>query len=159
MGYKDRIRDYLLTAEVGDITPYRGKLDPEFKAKWVAALRQGDRQQGVCVLKYKSSVDEGVFYCCLGVACEVASIPAAEKDNGAIDFDGSTYALSTGVQDRLGLSDTGGFRTTVLNSDIHGPDPRGEVYGSSRFSSSLAAMNDEYGFTFPMIADFIEKHF
>jgi hypothetical protein len=38
------------------------KLDPEFKAKWVAALRSGEYKQGFCLLHSRGR------YCCLGVA-------------------------------------------------------------------------------------------
>lgn len=41
------------------------KLDPEFKAKWVAALRGGKYEQGT------SYLHEAGRYCCLGVACVV----------------------------------------------------------------------------------------
>lgn len=41
------------------------KLDPEFKAKWIAALRSGEYKQGTVHL-YNESNDS---YCCLGVAC------------------------------------------------------------------------------------------
>lgn len=40
------------------------KLDPEFKAKWLAALRSGEYKQGRFEL-YKAMTDR---YCCLGVA-------------------------------------------------------------------------------------------
>jgi hypothetical protein len=41
------------------------RLDPEFKAKWVAALRSGEYQQ--CTGKLRS--DQG--FCCLGVALDL----------------------------------------------------------------------------------------
>lgn len=40
-------------------------MNPEVKAKWVAALRSGEFQQGKNALKS----EEG--YCCLGVLCEL----------------------------------------------------------------------------------------
>ncbi len=43
------------------------KLDPEFKAKWVAALRSGEYPQGKGCLKNEDG------YCCLGVAYKVAT--------------------------------------------------------------------------------------
>lgn len=41
------------------------KLPPEFKAKWVQALRSGKYKQ--C----RETLFDGVGYCCLGVACKI----------------------------------------------------------------------------------------
>jgi hypothetical protein len=57
------------------------KLDPEFKAKWIAALRSGVYKQGDGKLY---SIRNGT-YCCLGVACVVAGhtdIPSVRTDYG-----------------------------------------------------------------------------
>lgn len=48
------------------------KLDPEFKAKWVAALRSGEYRQG------KGWLHNNGTYCCLGVACKVVGIPNSD---------------------------------------------------------------------------------
>lgn len=48
------------------------KLDPEFKAKWVAALRSGEYQQETKVL-CNGKKDEPK-YCCLGVAGAISGI-------------------------------------------------------------------------------------
>lgn len=45
------------------------KLDPEFKKKWVEALRSGGYKKGTQHL-YNASHNS---YCCLGVACYLAS--------------------------------------------------------------------------------------
>ena len=54
------------------------KLDPDFKQKWVKALRSGEYKQGNGNL-YKS--DENCF-CCLGVACLIAG-----ESLDALDFE------------------------------------------------------------------------
>lgn len=41
----------------------------DIKAKWVAALRSGDFEQGMEVLRTVYS--SGCSYCCLGVLCEI----------------------------------------------------------------------------------------
>jgi hypothetical protein len=46
------------------------KLDPEFKAKWIAALRSGEYKQGEMSLCRETP--EGKEYCCLGVGYRVA---------------------------------------------------------------------------------------
>lgn len=46
------------------------KLDPEFKAKWIAALRSGEYKQGKFYLEHNGG------YCCLGVACKIAGAEA-----------------------------------------------------------------------------------
>lgn len=44
------------------------KLEPQFKAKWVAALRSGEYKQGT------NSLHKNGAYCCLGVACLLSGI-------------------------------------------------------------------------------------
>lgn len=44
-------------------------MNPEIKARWVAALRSGDYKQGEGTLR---RVDGTVTHCCLGVLCELA---------------------------------------------------------------------------------------
>jgi hypothetical protein len=50
------------------------KLDPEFKAKWVAALRSGEYKQGSGTM-YNPDAD---CFCCLGVAGVVCGVPLHE---------------------------------------------------------------------------------
>ena len=51
-------------------------MTPEFKAKWVAALRSGKYQQG------RDALRTGDMFCCLGVACDLIDPDAWERDNG-----------------------------------------------------------------------------
>lgn len=51
-------------------------MNPEVKAKWVAALRSGKYQQASGTLN-----DEGRF-CCLGVLCEISGLGAWGEHNG-----------------------------------------------------------------------------
>lgn len=44
-------------------------MNPELKAKWIAALRSGDYKQGRGVLR---SPDES--FCCLGVLCDISGM-------------------------------------------------------------------------------------
>lgn len=65
-------------------------LDPEFKAKWVAALRSGEYQQGR--LHLHPSKDT---YCCLAVACIVDGIEPPTMNSG-----GSTDRSYAHLQER-----------------------------------------------------------
>jgi hypothetical protein len=55
-------------------------MNPEVKAKWVAALRSGEYEQGVEALK------AGDAFCCLGVLCDLY----AKQHN--VPFDRDLYA-------------------------------------------------------------------
>lgn len=43
----------------------RTRMDPEVKAKWVAALRSGEYAQGI------GQLHQGGSFCCLGVLCDL----------------------------------------------------------------------------------------
>lgn len=47
-------------------------MNPEIKAKWVAALRSGKYQQGTGYLKRREANSAEYQHCCLGVLCELA---------------------------------------------------------------------------------------
>lgn len=67
------------------------KIDPEFKAKWIAALRSGKYIQGQ---KYLQA--DGKF-CCLGVACDVID------SNGWKNTAGWTAVIPSETAARLNL--------------------------------------------------------
>jgi hypothetical protein len=48
------------------------KLPPDFKAKWIAALRSGEYKQG------KDKLHHDGRFCCLGVGCVVAGIEVSQ---------------------------------------------------------------------------------
>ncbi len=61
------------------------KLEPEFKAKWIAALRSGEYKQGMNWLLKEDK------YCCLGVAGAICNISTNTLEShstlsGSIDF-------------------------------------------------------------------------
>jgi hypothetical protein len=62
-----------------------GKLDPAFKAKWVAALRSGDYQQGTGNLDYMGK------FCCLGVACRLTDIPTRSSSDAPLAMTSADY--------------------------------------------------------------------
>lgn len=137
------------------------KMNPEIKAKWVAALRSGDYKQGTGVLR--SEWDE---YCCLGVLCDIAEKegvpmivvePAADGDvsDGIV---GAYYYFD-------GDRDTGDYEITPsfvagwaglpsVNPSVELTDPYDE---DAVVLESLADLNDG-GKSFDEMADIIEEH-
>lgn len=112
------------------------KMDPEVKARWVAALRSGDYEQGAHALRTNDN-----RYCCLGVLCDVVD-PAGWSSGGGHRCGINSY-LPSSVAREVGLS----TRPEV-------PDPRGE-FGGDRVG--LDILNDS-SYSFAQIADLIEEH-
>lgn len=68
-------------------------MNPDVKARWLAALRSGEYRQGAGRLR-RQDVD-GAVHCCLGVLCELAAADGvAEYRHGL--FYGLTTQLETG---------------------------------------------------------------
>jgi hypothetical protein len=107
------------------------KLDPEFKAKWCAALRSGEYKQGKHVLRNP----EDNSYCCLGVAYKVAK--------GVNPPDHTLGGYIVGDIDTDGVPDM--LIGTGADAGIHTP----------RYV--LVKMNDD-GKSFLEIADYIEQN-
>lgn len=111
-------------------------MNQDIKAKWVAALRSGEYQQGDD--KLKNHVDN--TYCCLGVLCDLHSKLTGLghwDDNGHYRdrLDGNDLYLTTGVR-------------LWAELDEHHPRVDGD---------GLGTLNDN-GYTFAQIADLIEVH-
>jgi hypothetical protein len=121
-------------------------MNPEFKRKWVEALRSGRYKQGRGVLR--SSDDE---FCCLGVACDLFG--EEEWSPGvACDLFGKGEWSPRPVLDCYMYEHKG-----VKNAVLPVPSVLDKVGLSSRTAGYLAVMNDN-GATFPEIADYIEEH-
>lgn len=109
------------------------KLPPEFKQKWIDALRSGKYTQCKSEL---ASLTGG--YCCLGVACIVA---------------GHRYEDLIGLG-FIGNSDEHGvkyFKTDLVPALIQGSSVAGISY-------KLQQMNDVAEKSFNEIADYIEEN-
>ena len=119
------------------------KLDPEFKAKWVAALRSSKYEKGFGELYDK----ENKSYCCLGVAGRISGISTSSLKGHSM------------------LCDDAGGRSFKKETLAKVPKM---LTGETILTLGLANMNDandnsEFNpegkeFTFPEIADWIEKH-
>lgn len=118
------------------------------RAKWVAALRSGQYEQGTNYLS-----PDGLSYCCLGVACELAAdigvvrrlndgYPVAYRDANTERDD----MLPLSVQEWLGLASDNAATVATHRSD----DPDDCGY------NTLAELNDELDWNFNQIADLIE---
>jgi hypothetical protein len=85
------------------------KLDPEFKAKWCAALRSGEYKQG------RHGLRDGDRYCCLGVACDVLD----PKGWDGARFGGLAGHMPDAVGHRIGLFRVAMYRLADMN-DLDG---------------------------------------
>lgn len=106
------------------------KLNPEFKAKWIAALRSGEYIQGEKYL-YKAG-----RYCCIGVACAVAGIPEEEICG-------------------VGLIEDNAF--LVRHPELS-PLSSCDIKTNADAAMPLTDMNDIQGKSFNEIADWIEEN-
>lgn len=129
-------------------------MNPEVKAKWLAALRSGDYAQAKGSLKDDLYEDENnpteatsVGYCCLGVLCELARqeggvlTSISKSFSGIYNYDGESGLLPFSVQQWSGLNDSS---PEYQNED-------GEYIW-------LTDLNDN-GKTFAELADIIEEKF
>lgn len=106
-------------------------MDPELKAKWVAALRSGEYKQGTGVLH------NGEGYCCIGVFCEVSADPSWDGEYITGETEEGTI---TRMDNFLPYDVTQKYK---LDKEILGV---------------LWRMNDCRGASFAEIADYIESN-
>lgn len=112
--------------------PAYTKIDPEFKKKWVAALRSGRYRQGHGLLRQESS-DGKPEYCCLGVAYNVAT-----RGKGWTLRPGNSALTASGEGAYLNKEDA--------------------MYIPTRTQARLVQLNDGEKWDFKRIADWIEKY-
>lgn len=123
------------------------KLDPDFKRKWVEALRSGKYLQGKSLLASQSKEDaDAVNYCCLGVAGCTVGIPVNQMREESEFSDIIDYEVGSG-NPNLENKETS-FIMSVL--------PRELIFGN--LVDKLVSLNDEQGKTFLEIADWIEEN-
>lgn len=144
----------------------QAKLKPEVKEAWLKALRSGDYAQG----KHRLLTTHGAAFCCLGVLCDLGvkagiiersdrePIPGYQD----VTFGGETHYPPAEVTN---WATEGNVPLVAGEADLMAawfvPMPEGledSMYVSQGGRISLAALNDEYGYTFAQLADLIEKH-
>jgi hypothetical protein len=115
------------------------KLNPDFKAKWVAALRSGQYAQArnQLIADYKMP-DGRQALCCLGVGCVVSGIPAVSLHG----FKLPTLLHVHGWWQEPGDRDGSPCDPTVVANGRH---------------YTLSDLNDRLRLTFEEIADIIEQ--
>ncbi len=106
----------------------------EIKQRWLEALRDGKRKQGKHYLK---DVDD--TFCPLGVLCDL--------------YNNSLWQIST--KEPIGLKE----HYSYMDSECFIPEPVRNWAGNIDFSSQMmiANMNDNSGYSFQDIANWIEK--
>ena len=106
-------------------------MDQEIKAEWLEALRSGEYEQGIGVLR--TGDDK---FCCLGVLCEVLvkrglmEAPKLDRGENMYDYQEYSAVLPDPVQVRVGLP----------------------------YISDLMELNDTKGLPFAEIANYIEEN-
>lgn len=110
-------------------------MNGEVKAKWIAALRSGEYQQGNGCLH-----QDGKF-CCLGVLCDLHAKETGNEWLWDVLYLGEKNYLPVEVQKWAGL-----------------PDKNPCAMGGDEHELFLSDMNDA-GKTFKYIADLIEENF
>jgi hypothetical protein len=145
--------------------------------RWIEALRSGDYEQAEGRLMKGSGSgkpgDETMAFCCLGVLCDIIEIGGWEYDDEedehryAVDHSSSFELLPDYVQDRTGLSPSGGFNVPVRQVEVDGvvsftsKQPGTYDYEQWRdapLMDSLVEMNDD-GASFKQIADLLDSEF
>ena len=119
------------------------------RAKWTAALRSGDYQQGRGELR--STEGETEQFCCLGVACEIAAKEGVtEREGGgyAAGLDGQEYVtgscLPPAVADWLGITQWGDLVEEIAAEGHENP------------YSGVVGLNDGAEWTFEQIAELVD---
>jgi hypothetical protein len=131
---------------------------------WLDALRSGDYGQT------KEQLGDGKGnYCCLGVLCEVAGISSdlVSSEGSLLQY---AFPVPEDVQQAFFLSDTSyaesclpDFALNIILEDLElsqvvggMDDGPGGTEHSDKLVNRLMTLNDEGGWTFEQIADYIE---
>lgn len=130
-------------------------MDAEWKAKWVAALRSGEYEQGV------GNLMAPVGFCCLGVLCNIFN-----PDGWDSDMSGASYSYDYSGDENDPSHDDKSDHWEETHSDTELPDSLSAHLGiDNDDEQTLIAFNDGVNgvrnplgihLTFNEIADIIE---
>lgn len=120
-------------------------MNPEIKAKWVAALRSGEYKQGRAYLRFDGA------HCCLGVLCELAVKAGVASKRG---LDKLTWFgdLDHRLEESAYLPDAV-LKWTDYEINSIGALP---ILGRNNLAIELTECNDHLDMPFDQIADLIE---
>lgn len=116
--------------------------------RWIAALRSGKYPQGAFSLRSTKG-----SYCCLGVACDVATVPGTgwkKKEGSPVIWEfissqeGNAEVPPRDIREHYGFPKQWGFTVQIKTSEEGG------------FPANLTDLNDAYGATFEDIANIAE---
>jgi hypothetical protein len=117
-------------------------MNPNIRAKWLAALRSGDYVQGQSALR-----DNSRHFCCLGVLCDVAARDGiGEWIEPTNEYPRFSFAPNDGTPGDLILP-----RAVVDWAGLPEPNPAVGDF-------ALTVWNDDKRVSFDEIADLIEEH-
>lgn len=121
------------------------KMDPEKKARWVAALRSGKYKQGRHLLRSRT----GRRMCCLGVLCDIATA------DGVGEWKWSQLAKEWEHRESPDGAGDAQLPLPAVRAWAGLPEGNPKVCHAHVFST-LSRVNDQ-GATFAEIADIIEE--
>ena len=125
-------------------------MDNYWKDKWVTALRSGDynqvtgtlcRPKGSHVIDQQDGVEVKDAFCCLGVMCDI--MPNTTKE--IIDDDGDGPSIEYTFKGYTGIGRLPNSLRNAIDISV------GE-------ETDLVSLNDDDGYTFDEIADYIEDN-
>ncbi len=122
----------------------------QWRAAWVEALRSGEYQQGTGSLRHTDFGDARTFYCCLGVACDIA---VKAGIGGWIDDNGFHHYA---VDGRVPSQKFWGILTPEA-ANLFGVSVKGDLTEPLNDCDALSSLNDRGLATFEEIADLIEQ--
>jgi len=116
---------------------------------WIPALRSGKYKQSSGFLR-----DRNNYYCCLGVACQLA-VQEGVLNEPEIDADHNAYGYGASLNiSTLPYAMTAFLGGVSSLGNIRIPDLEGNNY---QVVVSLSQLNDHFGYSFNDIADVLEK--
>lgn len=133
------------------------EMNPEVRALWTKALRDGTRVQGTGKLHYQDPADGVWKQCCLGVLCELAAEAGVVDVETATSnyhlYDDEFSLLPSSVRIWAGLDKEDPYLRPFIEGD-EGYDHEREA--DSQGEMSCVAANDDEDLTFLDIADLID---
>lgn len=130
------------------------KLDPELKAKWLAALRSGEYKQG----RYCLSTDNG--FCCLGVLCDIVKDDVGYEwvpGNVSLKNYFAPKGLYSIIDEDLGDPDDHTASSIFIPSDLKFSFVNSVYLDYGDTNKTLSGHNDYNDLSFDQIADLIEQ--